>query len=463
MKDPQTECRQLAEAAVARCRRRGAAQAEALVVHQSEVAASVFGRQVQLSGASGSARVTVRLFRDNRGAVAVGHGASERALDDLAARALEMLPHTSPDKHFGPADAGRLGSYDGDLKIYDERLAQLSPASAEELALSAEAAVGRLDARLQELVTAGLQAQTQTVALHSSQGFSRDYRATSATLTLGAVADAALVQVGAAEPARDRQSLTGSSAAVARSLDGLNLGRAAERAVRHLRGLADARPCPAGEVPVVFAPAAARTLASLLLQVCSGPATVLLDSTFLGKIGDGVCSPLLTLVDDATLAGGIGTALFDHEGVSPRRKVVIERGVLREYLLNSYYARALQRDSTGNAVANADARFGVRPSNAFFEAGDASPEEILADVGRGFHVTRFLSHAMPLAANFTQAAEGFWIENGKLSHPVRAAAVAAPLQEMLRNIVAVGNDLNPQGAVYSPTLSVSKMNVSPLA
>jgi len=463
MKDAQTESRELAASAVALCRKRGAEQAEALVVHQSEVAAGASGDEVQLSGASRSARVTVRLFRDNRGVVVIGHGSSERALDELVGRAVEMLPHTSPDKYFGPAEAARDDAYGGDLKIYDEHLARLPQTRAEELALSAAAAVGRLDGRLAHLVTAGLQVRTQTVALHSSEGFSRDYRATSATLTLNAVADGALVEVGAAEPSRERQSLSGSSVTLTRSLEGLDVERAAERTVRQLRGLTDARPCPAGEVPVVFAPAPARALASLLLQVCSGPATVLLDSTFFGKIGEGVCSPLLTLVDDATLAGGIGTALFDHEGVSPRRKVIIERGVLREYLLNSYYARALQRRSTGNAVANADARFGVRPSNAFFEAGDASPDDILSGVARGFYVSRFLSHAMPLAANFTQAAEGFWVEGGRLSHPVRAAALAAPLREVLTNVVAVGNDLNPQGAVYSPTLLVSKMNVSPLA
>lgn len=463
MKDQQAAGKELAERAVALSRKRGAEQAEALVVQQSERAAGVFDGQVQLSGESRTARVTVRLFRDNRGVVVLGHGSSENMLETLIAQALDMLPRTSADKYFGPADSDGLGSCDAELGIYDERLARLPLQGVEGLALDAEAAVRRLDGRLEHLVTAGVQVQTQSVALHSSQGFSRDYRASSATLTLNAVVDGSVVDVGLAESARDRQNLMAAATVLTRSLGRLNVERAAERAVGRLRSMADARPCPAGEVPVVFSPTAARNLASLLLQVCSGPATIQLESTFLGKLGDLVCSPLLTLVDDATLAGGVGTALFDHEGVSPRRKVIIERGVLREYLLNSYYARALQRQSTGNAVASADARFGVRPSNAFFEAGGASPEDILASVRRGFYVNRFLSYSMPLAANFTQAAEGFWVEDGRLAHPVRAAALSAPLQGMLKSVVAVGNDLDAQGAVYSPTLLVSKMNVSPLA
>ncbi len=92
----------------------------------------------------------------------------------------------------------------------------------------------------------------------------------------------------------------------------------------------------------------------------------------------------------------------------------------------------------------------------------SDPGDLVADVKRGFLVTRFLSYSIPLSRNFTQAAEGFWIEDGKLDHPVRAAAIVAPLQEMLRNVVAVGKDLDANGAVASPTLLVSKMNVSPL-
>jgi PmbA protein len=200
----------------------------------------------------------------------------------------------------------------------------------------------------------------------------------------------------------------------------------------------------------------------MLLQLCSGPATLFVEAATLGGMGETVCSPLVTLVDDATKEKGLGSAPFDHEGVRPERKTVIERGVLKDFLLNSYYARVLQRNSTGNAVASTDARFGVRPSNAYVEAGDASPDQIVADIRRGFLITRFLSYSMALASNFTQAATGFWIEAGKITHPVRAAAVVAPLQEMLKNVVAVGTDLDHNAAVASPSLLVSKMNVSSL-
>jgi PmbA protein len=154
---------------------------------------------------------------------------------------------------------------------------------------------------------------------------------------------------------------------------------------------------------------------------------------------------------------------FDHEGVRPRSKVLIERGVLKELLLNTYYARALQREGVGNAVSSDDARFDVTHSNAYVERGEASPEDLLAGVRQGFYVTRFLSGFISLATNFTQGASGFWIENGKLTYPVRAATVSAPLQEMLNGIVAVGNDLELTGAISSPTLLIDKMNVSPLA
>jgi PmbA protein len=254
----------------------------------------------------------------------------------------------------------------------------------------------------------------------------------------------------------------GSATTVARSLDGLDVAKAAERTALGLTATEGARPAPSGEVPVLFSPTAARSIATMLLQLCSGPATLFAEAATLGKMGEGICSPLVTLVDDAARTKGLGSAPFDHEGVRPSRKAVIEKGLLKDFLLNSYYARALQRRSTGNAFASGDPRFGVRPSNAYLEAGDARPEDLIASVKRGLFVTKFLSYSMAISSNFTQAAEGFWIEDGRLSHPVRAAAVVAPLHEMLKNIVAVGSDLDHSPAVASPSLLVSKMNVSAL-
>ena len=439
----------LAEAALRLCRKRGAEQADALLIQQQEKAVSVFNQKVQLSGANETTRMIIRVFHDHRGAVIHGNVATEELLETLVNQVLTNLQFTSQDKYLGSAESSETGT-DAPLELFDERLAQLPLNRVEEIALAAEQKIKEQDQRTENLITTSLQVQSQTVTLRTSAGFSGSYKHTLATLVANAAMD---------EP--DQKNL-GTANTVTRSLDGLDLAKTAERTLRQLTRLVGDRPAPAGQFPILFAPSSARTIASMLLQMCSGPATLFMETLSLGKAGDAVCSPRVTLVDDATRKNGIGSAPFDHEGVKPARKVIIEKGVLKDYLLNSYYGRSLRRSSTGNAVANGDARFGVRHTNAFIETGDVDPKDILADVKRGLLVTRFLSPAMTLSMNFTQAVEGFWIEDGKVSYPVRAAAIAAPLRSMLEGIVAVGKDLDPDAAVASPTLLVNKMNVSSL-
>jgi len=439
----------LAEAALRLCRKRGAEQADALLIQQQEKAVSVFNQKVQLSGANETTRMIIRVFHDHRGAVIHGNVATEELLETLVNQVLTNLQFTSQDKYLGSAESSETGT-DAPLELFDERLAQLPLNRVEEIALAAEQKIKEQDQRTENLITTSLQVQSQTVTLRTSAGFSGSYKHTLATLVANAAMD---------EP--DQKNL-GTANTVTRSLDGLDLAKTAERTLRQLTRLVGDRPAPAGQFPILFAPSSARTVASMLLQMCSGPATLFMETLSLGKAGDAVCSPRVTLVDDATRKNGIGSAPFDHEGVKPARKVIIEKGVLKDYLLNSYYGRSLRRSSTGNAVANGDARFGVRHTNAFIETGDVDPKDILADVKRGLLVTRFLSPAMTLSMNFTQAVEGFWIEDGKVSYPVRAAAIAAPLRSMLEGIVAVGKDLDPDAAVASPTLLVNKMNVSSL-
>lgn len=440
----------LAEAALRLCRKRGAEQAEALLIQHQEKAASVFNQKVQLSGASETTRIVIRVFRDHRGAVIHGNFATEELLETLVNQVLGILQYTSQDKYLGGAESSEAGS-NGPLELFDERLAQLPLNRVEEIALAAEQKIKEQDNRTENLITTNLQVQSQTVTLRTSAGFSGSYKHTLATL----VANAAMDQP-------DERNLLGTATTVTRSLDGFDLAKTAERTVQKLTRMVGTRPTPAGEFPILFAPSSARSIAAMLLQMCSGPATLFVETLSLGKVGHAICSPHLTLVDDATRKDGIGSAPFDHEGVKPVRKVIIEKGVLKDYLLNSYYGRSLQRNSTGNAVANGDARFGVRHTNAYIEKSDSDPNDILADVKRGLLVTRFLSPSMTLSVNYTQAVEGFWIENGKVSYPVRAAAIAAPLRGMLEGIVAVGKDLDTDAAVASPTLLVNKMNVSSL-
>ena len=165
-------------------RQRGAEHADALLIRQEEKAAGVFGQQVQLSGAGETARLTLRLFRDHKGAVISIHDFSEKTLSSLVERAFDMMRRTSADKHLGSAEPSQVGALGADLKIFDERLANLALGRLEEFALAAEQAVMRRGVAGARPVTANCQLQTQTVSLCNSEGFSDSYRSTTATLSV---------------------------------------------------------------------------------------------------------------------------------------------------------------------------------------------------------------------------------------------------------------------------------------
>lgn len=450
-----------ARRAIEICRQRGAEQAGALIIGLREKAVQLFNRENPLTATSDKTRFTLRLFSKRRGAVVTGIGNTEQAIDETVAQAMALIGQGSRDKFLGLADARQLGSISSDLRIYDQALADLSLPEMREVAASVQAALTARDARVGNLASSSFQVQVQEIAVCTSEGYCESYQTTMGTLSANAVLDAS--PIGEMEGTTSENRLAGGANLNRRALSDLKADRLAEMAISGLSAKAGAQPAVSGWLPVVFAPTASRGLAAVLLQFCSGPVAMYMQGSYFGKLGETICSSKITLVDDPLRIGGLKSQPFDHEGVVPIRKVIVEKGVFREYLLNAYYARVLERESTGNAISNEDIRLGVGPSNAYIAPGSATPDSIISDIRQGFYVTRLTSRAMHVGANFTQAATGSWIEGGKLTHPVRTAIVSAPLKEMFKGIVACGNDVDYEAPLAAPTMLINKMNITPLA
>lgn len=451
----------LARRAIQICRQRGADQADALVIGRREKAVQLFNRESPLTAASDMTRFTLRLFSGRRGAVVTGIGNTEQAIESTVGQAMALIGQGSRDKFLGLADARQLGSASNDLRIYDQALVDLSLPEMREVVASMQSALMARDARVGNLASSSFQVQMQEVAVCTSEGYCESYQTTMGTLSANAVMDAS--PIGETEGTTAENRLAGGANLSRRALSDLNVDRLAQMAISGLSAKVGAQPAGSGWLPVVFAPTASRNLAAVLLQFCSGPVAMYMQGSYFGKIGETICSPMITLVDDPLRVGGLKSQPFDHEGVIPIKKVIVQNGGFTEYLLNAYYARVLERESTGNAISNEDIRLGVAPSNAYIEPGSSTPDSIISDVRQGFYVTRLTSRTMHVETNFTQAATGSWIEGGRLTHPVRAAIISAPLKEMFKSIVACGNDVDYQAPLAAPTMLVNKMNISPLA
>jgi len=167
------------------------------------------------------------------------------------------------------------------------------------------------------------------------------------------------------------------------------------------------------------------------------------------------------VVDDSTIPGGFGTSPFDGEGVPSRRTVVIEKGVLKSYLLNTYTAKKLGLQTTGNAARALAGNPGIGYGNLFLEKGARTAHQIIADIKQGLYVVDLLGFGVNLVTgDYSRGATGIWIENGELTYPVEEITVAGNLKEMLNNIVEVGSDLEFRSAVAAPTLRIDGMTIA---
>ena len=236
------------------------------------------------------------------------------------------------------------------------------------------------------------------------------------------------------------------------------VGREAAR--RTLRML-DARRVPTQQAPVIFAPEAARGLVGAVFDAAAGDAIYRGASIFTGKLGETIAAPSVTVVDDGTIPGGFGTSPFDAEGLPSRRTVIVEQGVLKGYILNTYAGKKLGMKSTGNAGRGLAGNPYLDAGNLYLEAGTLAAEEMIRGVERGLYVTRLMGQGVNLVTgDYSRGAAGLWIENRELAYPVHEITIAGNLKEMLRNITAIGSDLVFRGATAAPTLRIDGMTIA---
>jgi PmbA protein len=218
---------------------------------------------------------------------------------------------------------------------------------------------------------------------------------------------------------------------------------------------------PSARVPVILHPDVAANWIAEMHEACSGEAVIKRSSWLTDRLDQIIAAPLLTLVDDGRRIAGIGTEPWDGEGVATRRNVLIEHGRLARFVYDVYHARRANRKSTGSAVRSYSSQPSIGSMNLYVEPGEESPERILQRVDRGFYMDDQGSYGFnSVTGDYSFQAQGFWIEKGEKAFPVEGVTVASNSLEMLKNVVAIGNDLRLDHAVASPTLLIGEMTVS---
>jgi PmbA protein len=232
------------------------------------------------------------------------------------------------------------------------------------------------------------------------------------------------------------------------------IGRtAAERAVARL----DARRVSTRECPVLFAPEVARSLLGHLIGAVSGGSLYRRASFLLDHAGKPVLPAFVDLLEEPLLPGGHASTAFDSEGVATRASALVEGGVLQRYVLGRYSARKLGLPTTGNAggVHNL-----VVPTGSV----DGARQDfagLLERMGRGLVVTELLGQGVSIVTgDYSRGAAGFWVENGRISHPVQEITVAGNLRDMFMGVQAIGTDVDPRSSILAGSILVGKMTVA---
>jgi PmbA protein len=456
----------LAADVVAMAMKAGATDAEAVAREGDEFSVNVRMGEVETLKESGSRGLGLRVFLGQRSGSASTSDLTAEGIRQLVEGALALARVTEDDPFAGLPEAGEFdadefGAGDtrmtgDDLHLYFDDVYSLGGEERIEWARRTEAAALKADPRITNSDGGSFDAATGQKALANSRGFVGSYR-TSYT----GVAAAPLAKDADGRMQRDGWWSSARSFAHLESPEAVG-AEAARRALRRL----GARRVATQRVPIVFAPETARTLIGSIFEAASGDAIWRGASFLAGKLGEAIAAPSLTIVDDNTMllatgAGGFGSTPFDDEGLASRRTVVVENGVLRNYLLNTYTARKLGMKSTHNAARGLAGAPGVGCGNLFLAPGELTPEAIVGEVKAGLYVTGLMGFGTNLVTgDYSRGATGLWIENGQLTHAVEEVTIAGNLAEMLRNVTAIGNDLEFRGAVASPTLRIDGMTIA---
>lgn len=438
----------LAQFALERAAALGAGMAEAYLNANKELTIEVRDGRVETMKLAQDRGLGLRVVIDGRTGFAFTTDLGKQAVDDIVYQAITNAASTAADPYRAlPRPAP---SYP-ELELYDPAIRQSSVEEKIELARAMESAARDFDPRVKIIENSAYQNVESDVTLVNSLGITATNRSAYCGLYMSLVAgEGDDSQTGFALDYRLRYG----------ELDAASVGQeAARRAVRML----GAKPLATCQAAVILEPYVATGFLGLLGPGLTAEAVQKSRSPFAGKVGQRVASEQVTIVDDGALAGGIASAPFDGEGVPTGQTILLDRGVLKGYLHNTYTAARDGVSSTGNGVRGSfKSTPEVGTTNFFIQAGTIPLEELIRDTAYGLYVTEVMGMhtANPISGDFSVGAAGMLIENGQLTRPVRGVAIAGNLLELLNQVDGVANDLTFFGGRGSPTIRVTRMSIS---
>jgi PmbA protein len=423
-------------------------EAESFLLHSEDLTVEVIDGQVETLKESEEMGLGVRVLQHNKLGFAFTTDLSQSAVKEAIDKACDGARYAGDDRFNGlPAAAGGYP----DLKIFDQAI-KTSPLEAKiEMAREVERQAKSRDHRITVIERAGYEDSIYSVAVVSSQGVKAFHKAAYCGLYVFLVAE------------ENGDAQTGFSTEARRKIAELNPAQVgAEGANSALRSLG-AKNIPSRPLPCILEPYVMTNFLGVLSESFSADSVQKGKSILQGRLGQTIASSLVTLIDDGTYEAGVSSFPFDGEGWPSQRTVLIEGGVLKSFLYDTYTARKDQVNSTGNGARGSFRGLpSVGISNLMVQPGPHSPDQLWEDIERGVYITEVMGMhtANPISGDFSVGASGILIEKGKMSYPVRGITIAGNLYGFLKDIEGVANDLRFFGAIGSPTVRVKSLSIA---
>lgn len=404
---------------------------EAFVSRDSETDIRVYEGQIEHFVSAQSEGIGIRIVKDGRTGFAYAGTLDQRAIADVLAEARDNVEFGTPDEWAGLAEPDGVDVVAQEL--WSETLAGYSTDRKIELTKELERLTLAADGRVR-IDDANYSDVAGESAVATTTGIRRSGRENGCYVSVSTLAD------------DGDETQTGFGFSVGRSPDDFDLAKAAKEAADRATRLLGAVKPPSRRLTVVLDPFVTAQFLGIISSTLNGEAVIKGRSLFKDRIGEQVASPLFRLVDDPTNPLAYTATELDGEGLAARRNVLIDGGVLQQFVHNSYSARRAGTVSTGNAVRGGfKGTPGVGALALQVQPGTRSQAELISDISDGVlvqSVSGMHSGVNPISGDFSTGASGLLISNGQLGGPVREFTIASTLQRMLLDVLEVGGDID---------------------
>lgn len=427
------------EKILAQARQQGASAAEAAVSVGQGLSVTVRLGEVDTVEHNRDKHLGLTVYLGQKSGSASTSDFSDVAIHDTVRAACSIAKYTAEDECAGLADRDRLATEFPDLELYHP----WNPGTvrAIELARECEDAARRADTRIKNSEGATLSTQEGVEVYGNTHGFIGTMPTTRHSLSCSVIAqdEGGMQRDYWYSTVRDHSELD-SAVEV-----GTQAGR---RAVRRL----GARKLDTRQTPVIYEAPIASSLLSHFINAVRGSSLYRGASFLLDHIDKPVFAGHVRIFEQPRLRKGLGSAAFDSEGVATVEHDIVTAGVLKSYVLDSYSARKLGLQTTGNAG-------GVH--NLSISTSEHDLPALLQQMGSGLLITELIGFGVNVVTgDYSRGAAGFWVDGGEIQFPVEEITVAGNLKQMFADVVAVGNDVDTRSNIRSGSILIRRMTVA---